>query len=220
MRRPPCAIAAPRRDGLSSAPMPAPLPSDATDEALFAAYAAGDQRAFQALFARYGPLVTRLVRRRVFDPTDAGDLVQQTFFQLHRARHDFRIDGKLRPWLLTIAMNVVRQYFRRRKRATEVPLHEDGSWMPSTGPHDPVAAERARQLRAALARLPDKQRVAIELHWLEGIPFPEVADIVGASVSAVKVRAHRGYARLRTLLEEMGCNQLEPSRTTPGEVPA
>lgn len=174
------------------------------DEALFARYTAGEGAAFQALFARFAPLFTRIVRRRVFDPVQAQDLVQQTFLQLHRARHDFRVGGKLRPWAVTICMNVVRQHFRRVQRATELPLEDDGAWMPTVGPHDPVRAEAARQLHAALAQLPEGTRRAIELHWLEGMPFPEVAEALGISTSAVKVRAHRGYQRLRELLERLG----------------
>ena len=58
-------------------------------------------------------------------------------------------------------------------------------------------------MRRALAALPDHQREVIELHWLGELPFPEVARAVGASLSAVKVRAHRGYKRLRDLLGEV-----------------
>lgn len=185
--------------------MATPTPLEALDdEALFARYAGGDTAAFQVLFARFAPLLTRIVRRRVFDQAKAQDLVQQTFLQLHRARKDFRVDGKLRPWAVTICMNVVRQHFRRAQRAHELPLEDDGSWMPSVGPHDPVRAEAARQLHTALAQLPDGTRRAIELHWLEGMPFPEVAEALGISTSAVKVRAHRGYQKLRDLLARLG----------------
>ncbi|MFT7583054.1 MAG: RNA polymerase sigma factor (sigma-70 family) [Myxococcota bacterium] len=175
-----------------------------SDEALFAAYVAGERAAFEVLFDRFGPLITRVVRRRVHDRALAQDLVQQTFLQMHRARHDFRPDGKVRPWLVTIAMNVVRQHWRKTKRVTEVELQTDGTWFPTQAPHDPVAFEHQRQIHAALAKLTDKTRRAIELHWIEGMPFPEVAEVLGASTTAVKVRAHRGYAQLRTLLEAMG----------------
>jgi RNA polymerase sigma-70 factor (ECF subfamily) len=50
--------------------------------------------------------------------------------------------------------------------------------------------------------LPDQQREIIELHWFEDIPYDEIARIVGASVAAVRVRAHRGYERLRKILPE------------------
>lgn len=174
-----------------------------TDEELFLAYVDGDRAAFAELFERYGPLVGRLVRRRVFDRDAAQDLVQQTFFQLHRARADFRRDGKLRPWVVTIALNIVRRHFRKLGRVTELELDPEGSWLPPTEAYDPVATERRLQLHRALAQLNEDQRRTIELHWLEGIPFPEVAEIVGASLSAVKVRAHRGYKQLRAIIEGM-----------------
>lgn len=181
-----------------------PSPLDGLDdEALFARYVAGEPRAFEALFARLAPLLTRVVRRRVFDAAQAQDLVQQTFLQMHRARLDFRVDGRLRPWVVTICMNVVRQHFRRTQRAAELPLDDEGSWIPTVAPHDPVRAEAARQLHTALAQLPEGTRRAIELHWLEGMPFPEVAEALGISTSAVKVRAHRGYQRLRGILERL-----------------
>jgi RNA polymerase sigma-70 factor (ECF subfamily) len=55
-----------------------------------------------------------------------------------------------------------------------------------------------------LATLPADQRRAIELHWIEERPFAEIAEMVGASVSAVKVRAHRGYKKMRVWLETEG----------------
>jgi RNA polymerase sigma-70 factor (ECF subfamily) len=175
---------------------------------LFAAYRGGDEAAFRALFDRYAPLLTRVFGRRLSGRAEVHDLVQQTFLLLHRARNDFRADGKLRPWLMTIALNTLRRHLRKTMRAREVPLEQpadEGSSAELGEPvaaHDPVVAERRRRLRAALAKLPEAQRVAIELHWLEGLPFPEVAEIVGASTSAIKVRAHRGYERLRQLLAE------------------
>ena len=69
-----------------------------------------------------------------------------------------------------------------------------------TAPEAIEQRERLARVRAALANLPDAQREVIELHWFEDSPYDEIALIVGASVEAVRVRAHRGYARLRALL--------------------
>ena len=60
-----------------------------------------------------------------------------------------------------------------------------------------------RQVRQALAKLPEAQREAIVLHRFEGMSFSEIAQVVGLSESAVRVRAHRGYETLRGLLEEV-----------------
>lgn len=174
---------------------------DPTDEALMAAYVAGDRAAFAALFARYAPRLRRLVGRGLPRTSDADDLVQQTFLQVHRARRDFRPGSRLRPWLLTIALNLARQYFRRRGRRPEASLPDDGPGEPiASAGSDPEGAVRDAQLRRALDALPDAQREVIVLHWFEGLSFREIAAVVGASQPAVKVRAHRGYEKLRAAL--------------------
>ncbi len=76
--------------------------------------------------------------------------------------------------------------------------------LPTVEQADIVVKENAAALRKALATLSDGQREVIELHWFEGFSFPEVAQIVGASLSAVKVRAHRGYKVLKAELQTSG----------------
>lgn len=172
-----------------------------SDEQLMAAYVAGDAAAFDELFARYAPVLLRVMRQQLRSQEEANDLVQQTFLQLHRARHDFRSDAKLRPWLFTIALNLKREHLRRLKRRPETELALDGR-------HDPKAnsdvgrLEAARTLHVALERLQPNYREVIELHWLGELSFPEISELLGASLSAVKVRAHRGYAALREILHD------------------
>ena len=202
---------APRRRVADQAQRPA---GERTDEQLMAAYVAGDAAAFRVLFQRYGDPLYALVRRRVRGEDDARDLVQQTFLQLHRAREDFRPDARLRPWLFTIAFNLVREHYRRKGRRPEDvvapellgPLAAGAGVAEAPGSSPPAAPDlieqrqRLDRVRAALASLPHAQREVIELHWFEECPYDEVAAIVGASVEAVRVRAHRGYERLRALL--------------------
>lgn len=180
-----------------------------TDEELMSSYKKGDHTAFQALFERYAPIILRLMRRGMSNTQDAHDLVQKTFLQLHRARNDFRENSLVRPWLMTIALNLKREYLRQIKRSKEqgrkLRAHHDVQ--DDFEPHvQQVLLERnqtANQVRLALTKLPDAQRRVIELHWFEGLSFPEVAEIVEASVSAVKVRAHRGYKRLKETIRLM-----------------
>ncbi len=175
----------------------------ADDEALFARYIKGDYSAFEQLFARYSAPLTRMMRRQIRSAEDADDLVQQTFLQLHRARNDFRSGAPLRPWLYTIAMNLrceaVRKAVRRSSTVTQEParLEQHGA----SAPHDLTGDETRRQVRQALAQLPEGQRTVIALHWFDGLSFAQVAEVVGATVSAVKVRAHRGYKQLKASLE-------------------
>jgi RNA polymerase sigma-70 factor (ECF subfamily) len=172
-----------------------------SDEELMLAYQKGDAAAFRELFERYTPQLTRILQRDIGSADDVRDLVQQTFLQLHRARHDFRTDRKLRPYLITIALNLKRQHLRtlaRRPRMTDL-----DSVQPAAQTRSAESRDNAHKLREALAALPAAQRDAIVLHWFEGFSFAEVAEILGIKLSAVKVRAHRGYQRLRERLGDV-----------------
>ena len=94
---------------------------------------------------------------------------------------------------------------RGSRRHPEQPLEPaEVAQLPGGNPFTRVDARR--ELERALVKLTDDQREVIELHWFAGLSFPEVAELVGASVSAVKVRAHRGYETLRRLLEDQGAD--------------
>lgn len=166
------------------------------------AYVAGDGGAFRIIFERYAPVLLRAMLRELYVREEANDLVQQTFLQLHRARRDFDSGQKLKPWVFTIAMNLKREYFRRKKRRPERSLEAAAAPEPAVAARGAAQVEARRSLMWALQQLPTDQREVIELHWFEELEFPEVAQVVGASVSAVKVRAHRGYVRLRATLGE------------------
>ena len=175
----------------------APVPSD---EELMAAYIAGDKPAFRELFQRYTPLLQRAMARDLKSLEEANDLVQQTFLHLHRSRLDFEPGRKLKPWIFTIALNLKREYFRRNKRRRETSLEDDRVAEPFEGPRGQERSDAAREMARALELLPAEHREVIELHWFGGLSFPEVAEVVGSTVSAVKVRAHRGYVALRARL--------------------
>jgi RNA polymerase sigma-70 factor (ECF subfamily) len=176
------------------------LSDSRSDEQLMSAYVAGDGGAFRVIFERYAPLLMRAMLRELYVREEANDLVQQTFLQLHRARADFDAAQKLKPWVFTIAMNLKREYFRRKKRRPERSLDAESAGEPAVAASGAARVDARRTLARVLGDLPADQREVIELHWFDGLEFPEVAQVVGASVSAVKVRAHRGYVRLRLAL--------------------
>lgn len=165
------------------------------------AYQQGDLEAFEELYIRYAALLTNLLRAGVANRQDGDELVQETFLHLHRARRDFRTGERLRPWLMTIALNLKRQYFRGRGRRKDfAPLQyepEDQESGPSL-----EQKEQKALLHQALRKLDPLSRQVVELHWFAELPFSEVAQITGLGVSAAKVRAHRAYVRLRQYLPE------------------
>jgi RNA polymerase sigma-70 factor (ECF subfamily) len=176
--------------------------TSASDEQLMTAYVEGNEDAFRQLFSRYAPLLARIVRAKLASDEESRDLVQQTFLQLHRARNDYRTGEPLRPWLLTIAYNLIRDRWRTRGRRREEPLEQAPPQIDAETPADVLQRRRrAERLHAALTTLSPDQRQVVELHWFGGVPLPEVATTLGVSLSAVKVRAHRAYTRLRENLD-------------------
>lgn len=180
-----------------------------TDEELMAAYVAGNAQAFRELFERLAPGLERYLLRDLSEREEARDLVQQAFLQLHRARLDFDPQKRLKPWLYTIALNLKREHFRRRKRRPERPDTEAADREP-VAPRGQEQTDARRSVTWALARLPADQREVIELHWFGELSFPELAESLGIGVAAAKVRAHRGYVRLRELLGESGAPDGNP----------
>lgn len=175
---------------------------DASDEELMLAYVDGDKTAFRELFSRYSPRLFRMAMRHMRNEDLARDLVQQTFFRLHRARHDFKRDAKLSPWITTIGMNLIREHWRRSSKRHfyefDPALHGERD----DSDEKIEKAERALSLTRALAKLPDNQREVVELHWFQEHSFREVAQMVGSTEGAVRVRAHRAYKRLQAILDE------------------
>jgi len=170
-----------------------------TDEALMEAFRDGDAKAFDTLFTRYASLVRSYLMRVVGNGAQADDLVQATFLSVVRARGRFLKGGRFKPWLYAIATNAARDA-RRRSKAEAVT--DDGE-LPEEAAEPALQGDPGleRQVRAALDQLPEAQREAILLHRFEGMSFAEVAQVVGLTESAVKVRAHRGYEALRVLLK-------------------
>lgn len=170
------------------------------DELLMERFLGGDASAFEALFTRHSARVHAYLRRMV-GTTAADDLTQTTFLSVVRSRSRFQRGARFRPWLYAIASNAARDQLRRAR--FEQPT-DDGELAEQSAEDilpDP-ALERA--VHGALAQLPLQQREAILLHRFQGFSFGEIAEALGVTESAVKVRAHRGYVRLRDLLAHLG----------------
>jgi len=172
-----------------------------SDEALMASYRQGDSAAFEKLFRRYAERIYAVMLKHGMTPDDARDLVQQTFTRMHQARNDFRTGANVRPWLWTIAYNLMRDSMRRRGtrfRAEKGLMQQQASADEmGRGGMDP---EMRRALGKALGALSESQREVLVLHYYEGLSFAEIGKIMSVKEGAVRVRAHRAYRRLRELL--------------------
>ncbi len=177
---------------------------DESEETLMAAYAGGSPRAFERLFQSLAPRVHGFFQRSFRDREVADDLTQQTFLKLHRNRHRYDATRPLRPWVFTIAASVRRDELRRRYRlppqAGEDALERVESNEPSPANSEGLDPSIKLALHAALDRLPESQRVVLQLHRFEGLTFAEIAEVLGTTAGAVRVRAFRAYERLRAEL--------------------
>ncbi len=173
--------------------------ASATDEELARLGQAGDDAAFGALIERHHEIVYRVALSIVSDSDLAQDVAQEAFLKALKALGGFRGEAAFRTWLLTITANAARSALRRigRKRETDL----DGAPPVESGEPDPAeraaVAQEAAQARAHLSKLPDKQRLSVQLRIDEGLSFREIGDVIGSSEGAARVNYFHGIRRLR-----------------------
>ncbi len=176
------------------------------DEALLAAFLVGDDDAFGELVRRHQPLVLSLVRRYARTHEDARDLAQRTFLRaFEAARRTFRRGTRaavpFRRWLVRIAVNLATNHLRDETRLGRAPLEALGAAeaTPAVAPEVHERAERAAQVRAAVLRLPRRQREVLTLRIDAELPFAEIAAALGTTENSAKVTFHHATRRLREL---------------------
>ncbi len=184
-------------------------PAQVSDEALLDRIQAGDQEAFETIYARYADLVYSIALRVVADTGIAQDLAQDVFFRLWRNPESFDVTrGRFMSWLTSVARNraVDEVRSRGRRRLREV--------IPAPGADDPVDPhavdpQTAAQLsierdavRKALAVLPEEQRLTVELAYFGGMTQQEIASVLDTPLGTVKTRIRLAMKKLRSLLGE------------------
>lgn len=171
------------------------------DEALMAAYQDGNVHAFELLFERHRrPLFTFLVHR-LGDRTLAEDLFQDIFLRIAKKKQSFDLGRRFRPWLFTIAHNVVIDHHRRKsvKSAINAEDHmEHESVDPRRGPLErAVQEEVACGISEALQKLPDEQREVFLMRERAGLDFAAIAEALGCGTSTAKSRMRYALENLR-----------------------
>ncbi len=165
---------------------------------LLAAAQAGDARAYDTLLREIAPRLRQLARARIRDATEAEDAVQDALMTIHALRHTYDPERPFGPWMTTIATRRAIDRLRRRGRSAGRESNLDD--LPdSAAAVAPVAEERmaARDLRAAVAELPESQRTALRLAKLEDLSLAEASARSGLSIGALKVATHRAMRSLR-----------------------
>jgi RNA polymerase sigma-70 factor (ECF subfamily) len=187
----------------------APEDDDAEDRALLAAHVDGDAQAFSTLVRRHQDRLWAVALRTLGDREEAADALQDALLSAYRSAATYRGESKVTTWLHRIVVNACLDRVRRSKARPTVPMPE------GRDPADPRDAlgdrETALEIEAALANLPEEQRVALVLVDVHGMPVDDVAAVLGVPAGTVKSRCSRGRARLALQLGHLRNRPLPPA---------
>lgn len=174
----------------------------------------GDVNAFEHLLTRHRDYVLGIVKKHV-PYHEVEETVQEAFIRAYKSLLTFRGKSKFKYWLSSIAVRTCSDYWRKAYRSQEVPLsslsENHRNWLENAlsdqsdlTHQDAGSQQEAKELLDwALGKLSPKDRMVLEMVYLEGLSGKEAADILGWSLANVKVRSHRSRKRLKKILEEV-----------------
>jgi RNA polymerase sigma-70 factor (ECF subfamily) len=175
------------------------------DRLLVAECLEGNREAFDILVERHQRRVYQLCYRFVGNHEDASDLAQETFIRAYRGLEGFRGQSAVSTWLHRIAVNLcLNRVSAKSATIDSLEYREQIDERLETADAALVRMERAAVVRAAIARLPRKQRATLVLRVYHDLPHDEIAGILGTSVGAAKANFFHALANLRKLLKGGG----------------
>ncbi len=179
--------------------------SRVTDPQLIAAAGSGDRSAFEQLVRLTYAGTYALAWRLTANEEDARDVVQDAYLRAWKGIDGFRGDAEFTTWLYRITANCASSHISRRRRHRAEPLGEGHDHADPTLAADPALAADVSaglgRLGRAVEALPAKLRAAVVLHDVYDLPHQAIAEELGISVTAAKVRLHRGRRLLREMLD-------------------
>ncbi len=187
--------------------------SQMNDEDLMSQFQMGTVEAFDILVGRYHDPLTNYIYRFLGDVKECEDLLQETFLRVYRNRHSYRRIAKFSTWLYTIAGNLARSEYRKRKRRRLYSLQSvnrdeeeyeveipDETFMADKGAEGSI---QDKYIQDALAQIPEEFREVVVLRDVQQLAYEEIADITGLPMGTVKSRINRGRTKLQGILKEV-----------------
>jgi RNA polymerase sigma-70 factor (ECF subfamily) len=187
--------------------------AEMNDEDLMIQFQAGTVEAYDILVDRYQDALTSYVYRFLGDVKECEDLLQETFLRVYRNRHSYRPIAKFSTWLYTIAGNLARSEYRKRKRRQVYSLQSisrddeeyeidipDESFLPDRYAESQIQDEH---IQAALLKISEEFREVVVLRDIQQLSYDEIARITGLPMGTVKSRINRGRTKLQELLREV-----------------
>ena len=163
-------------------------------------FALGEIDAFEMLVRQFQGDIHAWIVRIVRDPGTAEELTVETLWRIYKARRQFRPNGNFGAWARRIATNLAVDHLRRKRPELSLATDPVGDDQPD----HLLQRETREQIQQAFHRLPVKLRVAATLALIEDQPYDEIANALGTSVGAVKLRVFRAVRILRKRLSQVG----------------
>lgn len=142
---------------------------------------------------KYSDMLYKICIVILCNEQDAQDVIQDTFCRYLEKKPEFHNEEHEKAWLIRVATNICRDILRFRLRHPKISIHEI---------EDSLAAPEHRETLRELLDLPVKQKAVVYLHYVEGYQVKEIADILGITEGAVKMRLSRGREQMRLIWEE------------------
>ena len=173
------------------------------EETLVNEILSGEVNSYALLVKRYQKPIYNLMLRMTGSEQDALDLTQETFVRAYEKLEKFDPSASFFPWLYTMGLNLARDFLRRAKKSPIESYEPDDSFSIEIDQYDRLADQiDVQKVSEVLQSLPVDYREALLLRFHEGLSVGEVAYALGLSLSAAKMRIHRGLLKLRQLLEK------------------
>jgi RNA polymerase sigma-70 factor (ECF subfamily) len=183
-----------------------------SDEDLMEYFQNGKESAFNELVSRYQDRLHNFLYRYTHNHQDCEDLVQETFLRVHKSKHSYERIAKFSTWMYTIALNLAKSLYKKKKRMYKVSIHkdesdpddrelhiEDSSILQDETLHEKLCME---ELEKALMELPEDFREVIILRDLQQLSYEEISEITKIPMGTVKSRINRGRAQIKDLIED------------------
>lgn len=180
--------------------MQAKKPSDLTDEQLMKLYQNGEGEAFKALYVRHSPKVFGYLKARIKNKEKMAEIFQEVFIKIHKSKNLYNNNLPLLPWIFTITKSVMIDEIRKDK-SFKLAEPYDLEKIPAS---IEVSRNQFDETIELLNKLPDHQKIALEMRYVSDKTFEEIATSLRVSPSNARQIISRGIKRLRELVSEGG----------------
>ncbi len=163
------------------------------------------REAFGEVIAKFTEPLYWQIRRMVESHDDANDVLQETFIKAWSSIENFRGDAKLSTWLYKIAINESLTFIAKERKRLNISIDDEASMLVNAieADNNIDGDKLAIELRKAIARLPEKQRLVFNMRYYDEMKYEQMAEILGTSIGALKTSYHLAVKKIEQYFSEI-----------------